>query len=596
MSKPGGSNSGEDGDHNAIQPTSSSSTSTSSACVIASSAAAVASGCDTAVTDWVQGFHDLNKDGAKSAALLHLVSSLDSTEENKVESHHYHRYLHRMLLNIMRRDFLTRLPEDVAYRILSYLSARDLFSCGAVCRVWRHLASNDQLWKRFCGEEITSTAVASSTALASAPAQRIPAAPTPARAAIEAGARDSAIVEGTHGSRRLPSAAFSSSSLSSISTLRSVWVHRQRLRRAWCSDPLPQCTIRRHCHSGLTIRALVAAGPDLVISASDDNTLKVWRISSMTCVRILSGHTSRVWCCDVEYDSDLIASGSCDCTLRLWTLSTGTFLRILVGHRNTVRCVRICGSRVVSGSNDHSVRLWDARTGECLQTYLGHAQAVRCVDFDGATIISGGYDGTVRVWHHAQPDCVHTLRMPSMPGGRIYCVKLHPDGDVAASGNMYGSVSVWDVVNGLPIHHMQELTDSLITDLQFVPHRPLLISSGATGHLRVWDTGTGACRDLYTEHRDSIMDFAISRDGDHVISASADGTIRLWDLEKRRCVRVLFTVPPNIAPAETHDADANSSPLVDQIVISDSHLVCSVGWDESKHLAMLDFATSVLAS
>ena len=60
-------------------------------------------------------------------------------------------------------------------------------------------------------------------------------------------------------------------------------------------------------------------------------------------------------------DRPLVATGSQDQTIRLWDLSTGDELAILEGHEFTVGGLAFTpdGRTLISGSGDDTVRLWD---------------------------------------------------------------------------------------------------------------------------------------------------------------------------------------------------------------------------------------------
>lgn len=68
--------------------------------------------------------------------------------------------------------------------------------------------------------------------------------------------------------------------------------------------------------------------------------------------------------------------------------------------------------------------------------------------------------------------------------------------------------------------------------IAFVPndsHR--LVSASHDGTLKLWNLETGACVHTYHGHEKSVNALAVSADGKKIASASDDGTARLWDLE-----------------------------------------------------------------
>ena len=109
-------------------------------------------------------------------------------------------------------------------------------------------------------------------------------------------------------------------------------------------------------------------------------------------------------------DPNVLVTGSWDKTVKLWDLSTSTCLSTMRGHSASVNCVDFSpdGLTIASGSgsligNDNSVRVWDVKTGKQLWQLRGHSAFVRSVCFssDGKKLTSGSYDTTVRNWDPA---------------------------------------------------------------------------------------------------------------------------------------------------------------------------------------------------
>jgi WD40 repeat protein len=140
----------------------------------------------------------------------------------------------------------------------------------------------------------------------------------------------------------------------------------------------------------------------LIVSGSDDKTVRIWNVLSGAVVHTLRGHTN--WVTSVAFSSDSlrIVSGSDDCTVRIWDVGSGVVLHALEGHMGYVLSVAFSpdGSRTVSGSGDCTVRIWDVGSGAVLHTLKAHTNWVASVAFssDGLRIVSGSHDRTVRIW------------------------------------------------------------------------------------------------------------------------------------------------------------------------------------------------------
>lgn len=92
-------------------------------------------------------------------------------------------------------------------------------------------------------------------------------------------------------------------------------------------------------------------------------------------LRTLKGHTNSVRSVSVTSDGRRAVSASSDETLRLWDLESGECLRTLEGHAKEVAGVSVTpdGRRAVSGSMDQTLRVWDLESGACVTLFLASA-------------------------------------------------------------------------------------------------------------------------------------------------------------------------------------------------------------------------------
>ena len=126
----------------------------------------------------------------------------------------------------------------------------------------------------------------------------------------------------------------------------------------------------------------VAITPDgrRAVSASWDDTLRVWDLESGPSVRTLEGHSG--W---VNIAKTLLVHHS-------------RLIRTLEGHSNSVTGVAITpdGRRAVSASDDNTLRIWDLESGQTIRTLEGHSGRVSGVAItpDGRRAISAS--GTKR--------------------------------------------------------------------------------------------------------------------------------------------------------------------------------------------------------
>ena len=152
-------------------------------------------------------------------------------------------------------------------------------------------------------------------------------------------------------------------------------------------EPLPKE------HSG-AVFGLALLG-DLLVSCSNDNTVKLWSLSAQKVTHTLSEHTFFVL--SVAVTKDAIASGSADKTARIWPLDGGGSLHTLQ-HPNWVWAIAMAGNVLVTGCDDQVVRTFAVATGKPTRVLRGHTSLVYTVALSGSMVLSGGYDKKVKVW------------------------------------------------------------------------------------------------------------------------------------------------------------------------------------------------------
>ncbi|KOR27838.1 hypothetical protein TI04_12430 [Achromatium sp. WMS2] len=129
----------------------------------------------------------------------------------------------------------------------------------------------------------------------------------------------------------------------------------------------------------------VAFSPDgaSLASASDDNSIKLWRVADGELLRTLTDHyTNAMNSVAFSPDGASLASGSGnifgkdDNTIKLWRVADGALLRTFTGHTSDVNSVAFSpdglslasGSGNIFGKDDNTIKLWRVADGKLLAT------------------------------------------------------------------------------------------------------------------------------------------------------------------------------------------------------------------------------------
>merc|ERR1711974_459712 len=243
-------------------------------------------------------------------------------------------------------------------------------------------------------------------------------------------------------------------------------------------------------HSGwVTQIATNPKYPDIILSASRDKTLIVWKLTRDEShygvpQKRLHGHGHFVSDVVISSDGHFALSGSWDKNLRLWDLSAGRSTRRFEDHSHDVLSVAFSADnrQIVSGSRDKTIKLWNT-LGECKYTIVsdgdGHSEWVSCVSFSPNAshplIVSGGWDKLVKVWNLS--NCKLRTNLIGH-GGYINAVTVSPDGSLCASGGKDGTAMLWDVNDGKQLYSLD--AGAIIHALVFSPNRYWLCAATAT--------------------------------------------------------------------------------------------------------------------
>lgn len=193
-------------------------------------------------------------------------------------------------------------------------------------------------------------------------------------------------------------------------------------------------------------------------------------------------------------------------------------IKIFKGHTDGVLCLAFDDTLLATGSYDSTIKIWDIDTGEVLRTLTGHTMGVKCLRFDQSKLVSGSLDGTVKMWN--------------MKTGQV--IRTFPGHD--------GAVSSVDF-------------DAMI-----------LASGSEDKTVRVRNFRT-CSRVVLRGHTDWVNSVKVHAASQTLFSASDDNTVRMWDLEAKRCLRIfsdhvgqvqqVLHLPQDFELADTNDSSDN---------------------------------------
>lgn len=300
----------------------------------------------------------------------------------------------------------------------------------------------------------------------------------------------------------------------------------------------------------------VAFSPDgkLLVSGSEDNTISIWDVSTGTVISTMTGHHDVVNSVAFSPNGVLLVSGSEDNTISIWSVKTGEMLRIIEGHSERVNSVSFSsdGNYIVSASKDKTIKIWNSETGRYVMTLIGHMESVASAVFspDNLRVYSYSWDGTARIWSSKTGECIRIIRENAegygfcnavfSPSGR-YMAAISETSIIKKATNTTPEMSqeidvlkIWDISTGMCIREFGEIEFN--SNISFSPNEKFIAISQYNHLIRIIGTDEKKHYLNLSGHWGVVNSVTFSYDGKLLLSSSFDQTVRLWDAESGVCL------------------------------------------------------------
>ncbi|CAK9035872.1 unnamed protein product [Durusdinium trenchii] len=186
-------------------------------------------------------------------------------------------------------------------------------------------------------------------------------------------------------------------------------------------------------HSKKVTAVKLHGDKEVIVSASQDATAKVWTCSSPTdwssqynCLHTIRKHRLDVTDLSIHPLGDYLLTASLDKSWAIHDFATGRCVRHMKDLESAFPCMSFHpdGLIVAGGTEDKSVIVWDVKNDQAtVATLLGHESAVQTLSFsgNGYYLASGSRDGVVKLWDLRKPVNLQTIqarRGRRVPGSR----------------------------------------------------------------------------------------------------------------------------------------------------------------------------------
>jgi WD40 repeat protein len=186
---------------------------------------------------------------------------------------------------------------------------------------------------------------------------------------------------------------------------------------------------------------------------------------------------------------------------------------------------------------------------------------------DGSVVATGataGDEGDVTLWNPVTGKELRDLTAT----GTVRKLSFSPDGSLLVASGESDTVDVWNATTGAGVLELKVHTD-YVRDAEFSPDGALLVTVGDDRLAHIWDVRSGNEVAVLRGHTAAVNTAAFSPDGALVVTASDDHTARLWDARTGRELAIL-------RPHAAEVLSAMFSPRGDRIVTASADHTASL--------------------
>ncbi len=229
--------------------------------------------------------------------------------------------------------------------------------------------------------------------------------------------------------------------------------------------------------------------------------------------------------------------------------------KLLTDHEHVVQDLDFHPTRpwLASASADATVKVWNAETGALHKSLEQHQQSLNCVAFSADGDYLAAAEGG---WTKGNPVefKLGLWQLPNFDGHRelgghlapISCLEFSKTGNTLYSGDVSGTVCVWDVARGtmqsrLEIFPQYDPSNALqargiLGRMAVSPDDKFIVFPAPenTTTLLVWSVRRDALVAKLVGHTHQVIDLAFTPDGQRLVSISSGMMMRFWETKTWR--------------------------------------------------------------
>ncbi|UFW69196.1 hypothetical protein [Bradyrhizobium sp. WU425] len=273
----------------------------------------------------------------------------------------------------------------------------------------------------------------------------------------------------------------------------------------------------------------------LVLTFSDDGTARIWSVDQDDLVSVPLNELIL----DFDFDDagGAYAISSEKGKAVVWRNGIKQFVLSEGPTKLTGALINPTQERIVTVSSSEPPQLWNTLPSPL--TVLGRTSPKAFFSYTGRYVITYGNENGISVWSAQNGGLVSHI-----PGNASRLAIDLQDEKLFAIFEEVGKATIWSLRSGEKISELADIADSRVARFS-TSGTQILTTSEDQRALISRDVRDGGIAFELVRHDDIIYDANFSRDDTRIVSASRDGSARIWDVKTRRQIgRAMFHREP----------------------------------------------------
>lgn len=197
-------------------------------------------------------------------------------------------------------------------------------------------------------------------------------------------------------------------------------------------------------HSNAILEVQWSMDGSKLYTAAADKTVCAWDSYTTKRIKKFTGHTGVVNSCHPSRRGlDLVVSASDDCTAKVWDLRSKNAIHD-IPHKYQLFSASFSDTveKICTAGLDNQIRIWDLRKMETEYSLLGHSDSITgmALSHEGSYLLTNSMDQTLRVWD-IRPFVVGSRCVKTFTGAthsfekNLLRVAWSPDGSYISAGS-----------------------------------------------------------------------------------------------------------------------------------------------------------------